>query len=150
MLSAPADGAPPIAVPAVGCRAMSRPPPRPGSLNATREEDAWVLVVEGEHDLATVHLLEEQMERMAVPGATVVIDLSSASFVDCRVVAWLVGWCECARNSDGLHLSVAIGQDGSFIARLLGLLHRLELIGPLPTVATRADALSRYAIDGRR
>ncbi len=116
--------------------------PRPGSIDVTRQEQAWVLTVEGEHDLTTVNLLDEQMTRVAAPAASVVIDLSAATFIDGRVVAWLVRWSERAGRPELLHLSMAVGHEGSFTTRLLDLLRRLELIGPMPVVETRAEALA--------
>lgn len=123
--------------------------PQPPTIGVTAQGTVWVLALEGEHAVATVHDLEGHMERLAASVADIVIDLSSATFIHCQVVTWLVRWAERASRSDVLHLRVAVGESGSFTARLLGLLTRLELIGPLPIATTRAEALTSVQIDPR-
>jgi hypothetical protein len=119
----------------------SREPRPPGSVILTRQEDVWVLALRGEHDFATVRLLEDQMGRIGVPGAKVAIDATRATFIDCRVVGWLLHWSQRARDSDQFHLAVATGHSGSVTNRLLALLTRLDLAETIATVATATEAL---------
>lgn len=48
-----------------------------------------MLALEGEHDLSTPAQLEQRMNRVCGTSASVVVDLTRASFIDCRVVGWL-------------------------------------------------------------
>jgi anti-anti-sigma factor len=109
-----------------------------GATTLTNQDGTWVLTLEGEHDLTTVPRLEHQMEQVCSSGTSVVVDLTRATFIDCRVVGWLLRWSERARRIEHLHLAVAIGQDGSFAKRVIDLLNATEAI---PCRATKAQAL---------
>jgi anti-anti-sigma factor len=110
-----------------------------GSTRLTNEQGFWVLLLEGEHDLATLPQLERQMEQVCREGTSVVIDLTRTTFIDCRVVGWLLRWSERARRTDDLQLAVAIGYTGSFVRRVIDVLRATETI---PCHETRAEALT--------
>ena len=109
-----------------------------GSARLTSQQGTWLLTLEGEHDLATLPGLEQQMQRLGSPGTRVVVDLTRATFIDCQVVGWLLRWSERARHIDDMHLAVAIGQDGSCAKRIIDLLNAAETI---PCYATLIEAL---------
>jgi anti-anti-sigma factor len=110
-----------------------------GSTRLTNEQGIWVLLLEGEHDLATLPQLHQQMQQVCREGGIVVIDLTRTTFIDCRIVGWLLRWSERARRSDDLRLAVAIGHDGSFVRRVIDVLRATETI---PCHETKAEALA--------
>lgn len=112
--------------------------PQCGSTRLIRQRDTWVLAVDGEHDVATVPGLEDQMERVVAHCTKLVVDLSSTTFIDSQVIGWLVRWHERTRHLDHLRLAVAIGCEGSPPKRLFDL---LDLSKSIPSVATKAEAM---------
>jgi anti-anti-sigma regulatory factor len=50
----------------------------------------WIVALFGEHDLSSVHRLENELESMAVTGTGVVVDLSEATFITGAILATLV------------------------------------------------------------
>jgi anti-anti-sigma factor len=110
-----------------------------GSTRLTNKQGTWVLLLEGEHDLATLPQLHQKMQQVCSEGTSVVIDLTRTTFIDCRVVGWLLRWSERARRSDDLQLAVAIGHDGSFVRRVIDVLRATETI---PCHETTAEAFT--------
>jgi anti-anti-sigma factor len=102
--------------------------PERGSASLTSHDGIWQLALAGEHDLSTEGMLENRMGRVCASGTSVVIDLTQTTFIDCRIVGWLVRWQERARQSDHLHLAIVAGADGSIIRRLLDLVHLTEAV----------------------
>ncbi len=48
---------------------------------------AWVVILRGEHDLATAHTLDAQLDALLLHGANVIVDLSGADFIDSSIVS---------------------------------------------------------------
>jgi anti-anti-sigma factor len=111
---------------------------QPGATTLTREGDIWTLSLTGEHDLTTTEQLDEQMERVAASGTTVVIDLSRAQFVDSQVIACLLRWWKRSLESTHLHLAITTGDDATPATRVLEL---VDIADALPSYPTDADAL---------
>jgi len=57
--------------------------------------DVWLLSLHGEHDIATQPSLREQLEHVRAAGGPIVVDLSSAGFVDSTIVGALLECAEC-------------------------------------------------------
>jgi anti-anti-sigma factor len=94
------------------------------------ESGVEVVVVRGEHDLATAGDLRERIET-AIPRATgVVIDLTQATFIDSAVLQALLSGRDQA-HAAGIAFVIALGDGtGHAVTRLLeltGLDRRLEL-----------------------
>ncbi len=110
----------------------------PGRTSLTRNGAIWVLALTGEHDITTRERLDEEMERIAASGTSVVIDLSRATFIDSQVIAWLVRWWERSRESTHLHVAIATGDGESPATRLLDL---VGLADTLPCYSNAPGAL---------
>jgi anti-sigma B factor antagonist len=108
------------------------------------EAGVEVVVVRGEHDLATAGDLRERIET-AVPRATgVVIDLTQATFIDSAVLQALLSGRDQAQAA-GIAYVIALGDGtGHAVTRLLeltGLDRRLELA---QSRAAAVDAAARH------
>jgi anti-sigma B factor antagonist len=55
-----------------------------------RHEDAWVVVLRGEHDLHTVSAVSEQITNARVADGVIVVDLTAATFIDSTVLGVLL------------------------------------------------------------
>jgi anti-anti-sigma factor len=122
-------------------RAHRGPPPTTSGGTAwTRLAEGWLLTLTGEHDLATAPELEHQMQQVcdSSTNASVLIDLTETTFIDCQVIGWLVRWCEHGRRSPNFRLCVATG-DASVAKRLIDLLGLDELA---PCRASKGEAVA--------
>ena len=103
-----------------------------------REGDAspWVVRLTGEHDLATVDTLREQL---AAVGDTdpLVIDLSDTVFLDSSILGAIVE--AHARSVDAGGRFGLVVPDGSFAARLVELAGLSERF---PVYRSRAEAIA--------
>jgi anti-anti-sigma factor len=75
-----------------------------------------VVTLMGEHDLSTARELHGLVERLARPGACVVIDLTEASFIDSSIIAAL---CYASENAD---TSAVVAPPGTAAGRVIDLL----------------------------
>lgn len=91
----------------------------------------------GEHDLSTAHELTQALERAAVQS-TVVVDLSTCSFIDSTVINALVATARGAQ-AHGEQLVVVIPAEQSQVARVAQLTHLAEFF---PIHPTRGAALA--------
>jgi anti-anti-sigma regulatory factor len=91
----------------------------------------WVLELAGEHDLATVPLVDAAFSRIGATGTTVV-EFTQTSFIDSAVVSGLV------RRSLAGKTLLLVAPEGSPVRRTLDLIGVPDL---LTTFETRADAL---------
>jgi anti-anti-sigma factor len=110
-------------------------PQKIGSTRVTNRDGIWVLALDGEHDLATLPMLERRMEQACASATSGVIDLTHATFIDCSVADWLLRWSERA-NRDHAHLAVAVGET-RIVNRVIDL---LNVAGSVPCHATKAEA----------
>ena len=110
------------------CVYRAPPATKSGDTIWTRLAEGWLLTLTGEHDLTTAPELEHQMQQVSdsSTNASVLIDLTEATFIDCQVIGWLVRWCEHGRRSTNFRLCVATG-DASVAKRLIDLLGLDEL-----------------------
>jgi anti-sigma B factor antagonist len=113
-----------------------------GELVVEKSEQAWVLILRGEHDLTTAPTLDAELSAVFAYGTTVVVDLTEASFVDSSIAGALVRAWETAEGKEGSAVAIC-APTGSVARRLLDLIGATRVI---PTYETRADALAR--LDG--
>jgi anti-anti-sigma factor len=109
-----------------------------GATTLTRDGETWMLALTGEHDLTTINELDDEMERIAASGTSVVIDVSRATFIDSLVIAWLLRWWKRSLESTHLHVAIAVGERASPVTRVLDL---VSLADTLPCYPTTAAAL---------
>ena len=81
---------------------------------------AWVVELAGEHDLSTVGGLKDELAAIFAQGTTIVIDLSSVTFMDSSVLRELIVAQRRADSDDGEDLAI-VAPAGRFAARLIAL-----------------------------
>ena len=64
----------------------------PGTVTVSDHDGigSWLVGLDGEHDVSTVRLLEDDTAGFLDHCTRVVVDLSTASFFDCSVINWLM------------------------------------------------------------
>jgi anti-anti-sigma regulatory factor len=100
----------------------------------------WLVALQGEHDLATVPLLEKQTSPVWPACNVAVIDLSETLFIDSSVIKWLLRSERALEASGAFTLSIVEGAPGSVAARLFALLRMPDV---LACYATRQAALTQ-------
>jgi hypothetical protein len=104
-------------------------------------DGAWLIALEGEHDLSTAALLEQATVGLWQRCTLAVVDLSGAAFIDTTVINWLMSaklMLEASGPRDSRHSSEPTGL--SFAARLFRLLSMRDVLACYPTLR---DALAR-------
>lgn len=84
-------------------------------------ESRWLLELAGEHDLSTAGGLREELDRALGEGCSVVVDLSSATFIDSSVVRVLVHAHRSTADREGQSVTVVAPAAGT-PARVLDLM----------------------------
>jgi anti-sigma B factor antagonist len=109
-----------------------------GEVVVERDQDAWVVTLRGEHDVSTNPSLLETLQTVFAGGSKVVVDLSSAEFIDSSVLgALLAARKEAAEHAE--HEIVVVAPDATFPRRVL----RLTGVDAMIRVyETRMDALA--------
>src|SRR5919201_2675027 len=95
-----------------------------------------VLVLNGEHDINTVDEVDDRLRRLLESGASVVVDLSHADFIESRTVGAIVG---SARLAAGRLCVVACA--GTLPARVLDLTGVSEEVPTCQSVALAVERL---------
>lgn len=97
-----------------------------------------IVVLSGEHDLGTVPLVREALDRGADSGSTIVVDLSAATFIDSSILGALL---EARRRAseDGRGFAVASTGEAEPVRRVLEV---TGLAAELPVHETRDAALA--------
>jgi anti-anti-sigma factor len=117
---------------------------QPGSeLVVERSEQAWVLILRGEHDLSTSPALVNELDAVFAHGTMVVVDLAEASFIDSSVAGALMRAWETAQSREASTV-VLCAPGGSPPRRLLDMVGMTRVI---PTFETRAEAIDHLATD---
>jgi ABC-type transporter Mla MlaB component len=118
----------------------------PADLRAYAREDTitrcddrgtWLVVLHGEHDLATMPLLDEQTRHVWAQCTIAVIDLSEVTFVDSSVIHWLLRVEQALEVAHGFTLSIVTGPPGGLAGKLF---ERLRMSHVLACYATRREA----------
>ena len=103
----------------------------------------WLIAFEGEHDLATVPLVEAKTREVWSRCAHAVVDFADATFIDSSVIKWL----ESARSElgavEGQAISIVEGPPGSIVTRVIDLLGLREIF---PCHRSREDAIAALPI----
>jgi len=110
-----------------------------------RDEGAWVLTLQGEHDLSTATAVRDALRRVFDAGSAVVVDLSAVTFLDSSTLNAILYGSERAQSDDA-HRFAAVLPPGPSAARRV-----LELTGVDRVLAIhpdRASAVAAIAGDG--
>jgi anti-anti-sigma factor len=83
-----------------------------------REDGATVVWLAGEHDIATVAALREELVAATADGADVVVDLSGATFIDASIVRVLE---EARARMDGGSARLVLRDPSPLVRRVLTL-----------------------------
>jgi anti-anti-sigma factor len=114
-----------------------------GSVAVQSVDGAAIIVLRGEHDLATVPLVEDVLARARSAGP-VVVDLTDAAFIDSSIISVLVRY---SRPADSGHawsqLAVVVPPEG--VVRRILLLVSIDQVVPTFSCVSHATAAMRPA-----
>ncbi len=115
---------------------------RAGTVTVTPcdSKGTWLVMLHGEHDLATRLLLDEQTRAIWPLCTVAVVDLSEATFLDSGVIRWLMSVERELAEAGTFTLSIVEGPSGSVADRLFGLVRMRYAV---ECYATREDALAQ-------
>jgi anti-anti-sigma regulatory factor len=105
----------------------------------TRGDDrgTWLVALRGEHDLATIPLLDEQTGHVWPQCTVAVVDLSAVTFIDSSLIHWLLRVEQTLEAAHGLTLSIVTGAPGGVTGKLF---ERLRLSHVFACYVTRREA----------
>jgi anti-anti-sigma regulatory factor len=112
----------------------------PGGSTVTHHDDngTWIIALDGEHDISTTGVLDEQISRLLPQCTVAVVDLSSTTFIDASVIGWIMRIRGALANGNK-ELSIVRGNPGGIADRIFDV---LRLHGELSVYSTRKDALA--------
>ena len=114
-----------------------------GSVAVQSVDGAAIIVLRGEHDLATVPLVEDALARARLAGP-VVVDLTDVAFIDSSIISVLVRYSHPADSGRAWsQLAVVVPPDG-FVRRIL-LLVSMDQVVPIFSRVSYATAAMRPA-----
>jgi anti-anti-sigma regulatory factor len=103
------------------------PQPADATIALTSHQAGHIVVLEGEHDLATLPALESALRQVAGGRGSVVVDLSACTYVDCATVGTITG-------SSASPLAIFVADTAAPIVRRL-----LEILDVAPIRVRRPD-----------
>jgi anti-sigma B factor antagonist len=107
--------------------------------------DVVVVVVEGEHDIYTAPTLRERLDEAIGRGGGIVVDLTTATFVDSSVLGALLDARRRALEAEQGFV-VCVGESVEpGVQRILDI---TGLVPVLPVVSGRAEAIDAARADG--
>jgi anti-anti-sigma factor len=109
-----------------------------GTLQTEHLPGCSVVSLFGDHDLSTVDDLRSVLESLREEGARIIVDLSTATFVDSAVLGVLVEGHDQAKAA-GAGFSVVLGDPPSRSVQRLVELTQIDTV--LDVVSTRAEAI---------
>lgn len=110
---------------------------RQGELVVEKLPAAWVLSLRGEHDVATAHTLDAQLDALLPHGANVLVDLSEATFIDSSTISAIFrGLRHVTDGGEGA--LVVCAPPGSFARRVI---EQAGMIDALQIFDHRRDAV---------
>lgn len=118
--------------------------PRQDTVTRCDDRGTWVVALHGEHDLATMPLLDEQTRHVWQQCTIAVIDLSAVTFMDSSLIHWLLHVENELERSNAFTLSIVTGSPGGIAGRLF---ERLRMSHVFACYETRHDAF-RQAVAG--
>jgi anti-anti-sigma factor len=111
-----------------------------GELIVEKVSGVWLLKLRGEHDIATAHNLDAQLEAVFLHGTSVIVDLSEAQFIDSSIVAAIFRGLRLAEaGRDGV--LVVCAPPGSFARRVFD---QASLADVVQTFDSRRDAMAWF------
>ena len=103
-----------------------------GTLDIEYAPGVVVIVLRGEHDLATQPRLQATIDEALGAGMSVVVDLSAVEFIDSTVLSSILHGHKRATNGDDGReqgLAVVASPGARFVARMLSLVHIDDHVG---------------------
>ena len=111
-----------------------------GELIVEKLPAAWLVILRGEHDLATAHTVDAQLDALLLHGANVIVDLSDADFIDSSIVSAIFrGLRYITDGGDGA--LVVCAREGSFARRVF---EQIGMIDAIPFFDRRRDAVALF------
>ena len=104
-----------------------------------RDNGAWVLTLQGEHDLSTAPGIRDELERVFDAGSAVVVDLSAVTFMDSSVLNAILYGSDRAQQHEAHRFAVVLPPGPSAARRVL------ELTGVDRVLAIHPDRGSAVA-----
>ena len=104
----------------------------------------WLIALEGDHDMSTTPLLEQQTSDVWPLCNLAVVDLGEATFIDCSTINWLLRSRGALAGNGRDVLRIVRGPSGGAAARMFDLLSPRDVFACYPT---RHDALNHSAAD---
>lgn len=137
-----ADALPGASSQAAGGRARAAPDnplgyARQDTIIRGDDRGTWLVALHGEHDLATIPLLEEQTRYVWPQCRIAVIDLSEVTFMSSSLIHWLLRVEHALEVAHAFTLSIVTGPPGSAVAELFA---QLRVNHVLACYETRRDA----------
>jgi anti-anti-sigma factor len=117
---------------------MSRRPDGQGELVVEKAGDVWVLILRGEHDLATAGTLNDELDAIYAHGSKVLLDLSQLEFLDSTILGKLVRGA--TRATEAAEHGFAIAAPPESQARRI--LRLVALDRQLPVYDSTSEALA--------
>ncbi len=111
-----------------------------GELIIEKLSGMWLLKLRGEHDIATAHNLDAQLEAVFLHGTSVIVDLSGAQFIDSSIVAAIFRRLRSAKEGGDGDL-VVCAPPGSFARRVFD---QASLADVVRIFDSRRDALACF------
>jgi anti-anti-sigma regulatory factor len=110
---------------------------RQDTITRCDDRGTWLVALHGEHDLATMPLLDEQTRHVWPQCRIAVIDLSDVTFLDASVIHWLLRVERALEAAHAFTLSIVTGPPGGAAAKLFA---NLRMSHVLACYETRRDA----------
>jgi stage II sporulation protein AA (anti-sigma F factor antagonist) len=112
-----------------------------GTATVTHHDNdgTWLIAIEGEHDISTTPLLDEQTSGVWPRCKLAVVDLSQATFIDSSMINWLLRVRSALTATGRDALRIVHGPPGGVVERILDL---TSLHDQVPCHPTRHDALA--------
>ena len=118
-----------------------------GTVHVTRHDEngTWLIALDGEHDVFTAPVIATHTDGIWADCRMVVVDLTRATLIDCRIVAWLLRTEDALTEAGGAVLRVVHGdaanRDGA-VARIVDALDLCQRLDCYPTLEAALDASS--------
>ena len=110
-----------------------------GQIDVESDRGIRVLVLRGEHDLATAADVRACVEEAVGTGGDVIVDLSEVSFMDSSILGVLVAGYRSVIGAGQARRYAVVAVPGGSVTRLFDLVSVSDVI---PIYATRAEAVS--------
>jgi anti-anti-sigma regulatory factor len=119
-----------------GARARTRQ----DTITRSDNRGSWLVALSGEHDLATMPLLDEQTSHVWQRCTIAVIDLSEVTFLDSSLIHWLLRVENELEDAHDFTLSIVTGPPGGATGKLF---ERLGMSHVLACYETRRHAFAQ-------